>query len=282
MSAPSAQSARGRAPSVSPARAVAFTVLRRVFEHGAYADRAFTAEARELSPRDRALAMQLAYGAVQRRATLDHFAAELSGRSVARIDSPVLAALRLGLYQLAFLAGVADHAAVNESVELAKHASRGGASLVNAVLRRAARESPALLAGLSDGTAGEAAIMHSVPAWLAEQWFAELGPSDARALLRTVNAPAESALRANALVLDREAVIARATRARTRRLGAARGDCARGAVRRPRLRAVARGGDHAPVARIDARRPGTRAGGRASACWTCALRPARRRPTWRR
>jgi 16S rRNA (cytosine967-C5)-methyltransferase len=46
---------------VAPARSCAYTVLRRVFEGGAYADQALQAEARELDPRDRALAMRLAY-----------------------------------------------------------------------------------------------------------------------------------------------------------------------------------------------------------------------------
>ena len=57
-----------------PARACALAVLRRVFEHGAWADQALHAEARRLrlDPRERALATRLAYGAVQRRATLDH------------------------------------------------------------------------------------------------------------------------------------------------------------------------------------------------------------------
>ena len=64
-----------RAPrSVTPARACAFAVLRRVFEEGAWADRALRGEAERLrlDPRERALATRLAYGAVQRRATLDH------------------------------------------------------------------------------------------------------------------------------------------------------------------------------------------------------------------
>jgi 16S rRNA (cytosine967-C5)-methyltransferase len=184
-------------------------VLRRVFEQGAYADRAFTAEAKGLSARDRALAMQLAYGAVQRRATLDHVAAALADRRADSLDPPVLAAVRLGLYQVLFLRGVAEHAAVNESVELAKQFSRGGATLVNAILRRAARERDELLAALDDRTPEHAAICHSVPLWLAEQWFAELGPDPSRALLRAINEPAESALRANSLVITREQALAR-------------------------------------------------------------------------
>ena len=54
--------------AVAPARVCAYAVLRRVFEQGAYADHALHAQARELDARDRALAMRLAYGAVQRAA----------------------------------------------------------------------------------------------------------------------------------------------------------------------------------------------------------------------
>jgi 16S rRNA (cytosine967-C5)-methyltransferase len=197
----------GRAGVVSPARVCAFAVVRRVFEQAAYADRAFTAEAVDLAPRDRALAMALAYGTVQRRATLDHVVGRLSSRPADELDPPVLAALRLGLFQLLLLDGVADHAAVNDSVELAKRAQRGGAGLVNAVLRRAVREGPAIIDELDDDTADAAAILHSVPPWLAELWWNELGADQARALLRRINRPAESALRVNTLLARRDDVL---------------------------------------------------------------------------
>ncbi len=184
---------------VSPARACALSVIRRVFEDGAYADRAFTAEAAGLEPRDRALAMALAYGTVQRRATLDHVAAQLTDRRLERLDPPVLAVLRLGLYELLYMGGAAEHAAVNENVELAKQAQPHAAGLVNAVLRRGAREGPAILAGLDDESPEAAAVFHSVPGWLASKWWDELGADEARALLRVVNDPAESALRVNSI-----------------------------------------------------------------------------------
>jgi 16S rRNA (cytosine967-C5)-methyltransferase len=72
------------------------------------------------------------------------------------------------------------------------------------VLRRAIREGPALLAALRDDTPEAAAVAHSVPDWLARQWFDELGPSDARALLAAINDPAESALRVNTLLAPLE------------------------------------------------------------------------------
>ena len=189
------------AAPVSPARAVAYAVLRRVFEQDAWADRALHGEVRRagLDARDRALATQLAYGTVQRVATLDHLIAVLAGRPVERLQPAVLAALRLGAFQLALLDGVAAHAAVGESVELAKAEAPRGAGLVNAVLRRAAREGRALVEALPDATPAEAALRHSYPHWIAEQWFEALGPEAARELMAAGNRPAEAALRANSL-----------------------------------------------------------------------------------
>ncbi|MEA2411554.1 MAG: rRNA (cytosine967-C5)-methyltransferase [Thermoleophilaceae bacterium] len=179
---------------------MAQAVLRRVFDEGAFADRAFRAEADRagLDPRDRAFAQQLAYGAVQRRAMLDHLIASLSSRPVEKLDPPVRDALRLGLFQLLFLDGVADHAAVSESVDLAGR----GRGLVNAVLRRAQRERDGLLGELHDDTPEAAAVMHSHPEWLVRMWWDQLGADETRALLERDNQPAESAVRVNTLRAD--------------------------------------------------------------------------------
>ncbi len=189
--------------TIAPARRCAYTVLRRVFEHGAYADRALTAEAAQLDPRDRALAMRLAYGAVQRKGTLDHLIEQLAERPHGQLDPPLLAALRLGLYELLYLRGAPDYAVVTDAVELAKAHGRAGHGLVNAVLRRAAREGPdALLATLADGTPQQAAVKHSHPEWIARLWWESLGSEQARALMACDNEPLEVALRANTLVTD--------------------------------------------------------------------------------
>jgi 16S rRNA (cytosine967-C5)-methyltransferase len=185
----------------APARYCAFAVLRRVFEDGAWADRALRGEAERLGldARDLALATRLAYGAVQRRATLDHVIETLAGRSLDRLEPAVVAALRLAIFQLVYLDRVPDHAAVGESVELAKAESRGGAGLVNAVLRRAAREAEALVGALPDRTPEEAALRHSHPEWIAQLWWDTFGAGTARLLMAADNQPAEAALRANTL-----------------------------------------------------------------------------------
>ena len=189
--------------SLAPARSCAYDVLRRVTERGEFADRALADRAAALDQRDRALAMRLAYGSVQRLRTLDHFIARLAERPPARLDPPVLAALRLGLYELCYLDGAPDRAVVADSVELAKRSGRSGHGLVNAVLRRAAREGrESLFADLSDDTPEHAAVMHSHPDWVAREWWAQLGASDARALMAAGNEPSELALRANSLVSD--------------------------------------------------------------------------------
>lgn len=194
---------------VAPARAVAFSVLRRVFEQGAYADRALTAEADGLDARDRALAMKITFGTVQRRDALDHLAGSLLASPIGRLDPEVLAALRMGLFQLLYLDAVPAHAVVGESVELVKRSSPGGARLLNAVLRRAAREGDTLLGALDDREPQTAAVMHSVPVWLSEMWWRERGPEEARAMLRAANEPAESAIRVNTLASSVAEVSAR-------------------------------------------------------------------------
>ncbi len=193
---------------VALARACAYAVVRRVFEQEAWADRALYGEARrfKLDTRDLALATQLAYGTVQRVATLDHVIATLARRSPATLDAPVLAALRLGVFQLTFLDRIPAHAAVGESVELAKADAPRGAGLVNAVLRRATREARPLVQALPDGTPAQAALAHSHPEWIADLWFGALGAAAARALMAADNEPAEAVLRANRLKVAPEAL----------------------------------------------------------------------------
>jgi 16S rRNA (cytosine967-C5)-methyltransferase len=182
----------------SPARRVAQQVLLRVFEDGAYADRAFAGGAAGLDERERAFAQQLAYGAVQRVRTLDHAIETLAGREVATLDPPVRAALRLGAYQAAYLDGVPARASVNESVELVREAGLEKAvGFANAVLRRVTEGGRALAEALPERTPEEAALKHSYPDWVARLWWHELGQDEALALMRAQNEPAETVVRLN-------------------------------------------------------------------------------------
>ena len=168
---------------VAPARRAAYEVVRRVFEEDAYADRVLRTAAAGLDDRDRALARQLAFGTVQRVRTLDHAIETLGKRPVRKLDPPVLAALRLGAFQLGFLHGVPRYAAVNESVELVRRARLERAvPFANAVLRRVGEGIETLVAGLPEGP-----LKHSYPDWVWDVWRRDLGDEEALDLMRAQN-----------------------------------------------------------------------------------------------
>ena len=86
---------------------------------------------------DRAFALELFYGVLRNLTLLDFWIGELRAAAVDPIARDLL---RLGLYQT-LLIDTAAHAAVYETVELAPPRTR---PLINALLRRALREKPAL------------------------------------------------------------------------------------------------------------------------------------------
>ena len=148
------------------ARSLAFDVLLQVALDDAYTNLVLpkALASSGLSDRDRALATELVYGTSRRAGELDVVVASASGRSVAGLDTGVLILLRMAVYQLLFLR-IPDHAAVAESVELAKSRGLARASgLVNAVLRNVTR------GGVDKWTeviGASADVVASHPAWIA-------------------------------------------------------------------------------------------------------------------
>jgi 16S rRNA (cytosine967-C5)-methyltransferase len=184
------------------ARAVAYAVVRRSLDGGAYADRALDGEATRagLDARGRAFASYLALGTVQHLRTLDRALEQAADRSPDRLERPLLHALRLGAFQILFAGSVPDRAAVSETVELVRETVGARATgLANAVLRRLAADGPAWLAGLPEDTPAEAGLRHSLPDWVCELWFSAFGRRRALELCRAANVPARSVLRVNPL-----------------------------------------------------------------------------------
>jgi 16S rRNA (cytosine967-C5)-methyltransferase len=183
-----AKKANERGSDVSPARRAAFDILRRVETKGAFASELLAAEVENLSAEDRALCHELALGVLRRRLWLDTAIEHYAARSVKKIDERALVALRLGLYQLKFLSRVPAHAAVNESVNLARafhfpHA----ANFINAVLRRALREPDFDPTTQAKTKLEKLAIKTSHPAWLLARWTEFYGFDDAAKLARANN-----------------------------------------------------------------------------------------------
>ena len=125
-------------------RRVAYETIRAVNEADAYANLLLpkAISRARLDTADAALATELTYGTLRRQGTYDAVIAIAADRSIQEIDPGVLDALRLGSHQL-LSTRVASHAAVNESVELARTAGgRSAAGFANAVLRRISRDTP--------------------------------------------------------------------------------------------------------------------------------------------
>ena len=145
-------------------------------------------EREPLRPLDRAFFMETFFGVLRNLSRLDFLIGRLRE---AHIDAQTRAILRLGLYQI-FHMRTADHAAVNETVNLAVRA-RG---LVNAVLRRALREKAALESALA---AAGPAVATSHPEFLLARWNGAFGPDATRRLCEWNNRPADVHVRANEL-----------------------------------------------------------------------------------
>ena len=111
--------------------------------------------------------------------------------------------LRLGLYQLFWLDRIPNHAAVHETVELAKQLGFGSqAGFVNALLRSCIRERAATEQQLQDLQAAQPALGYSHPDWLCARWEQRWGAPKLRELLAWNNTPAKIFARLNALKTD--------------------------------------------------------------------------------
>lgn len=169
----SKQGVRSRPPGKNPRR-LALEVLLRVDQEKAYANVLLDARFRrqKLSARDRALATELCYGVLRHRGTIDFLLSTVLDRPLEAVEGDVKNLLRLGAYQLVYLAKIPTYAAVHETVQLAR---RGVETFVNAVLRAIARRGPLRDEELPTDPVSGWSVRYSHPAWLVERWMKQLG-----------------------------------------------------------------------------------------------------------
>ncbi len=158
---------------IAPSRTLAFRILLDV-EKGGFAADLLAQQSAPLSSRDAGLAATIVLGVLRVRAQLDFIIGRLSGKPVTKLDSEVLAALRMGIYQLRYLDRIPPHAAVSESVDLVKRGpKRSAAGLVNAILRKA---------GDLEVEWPDRATALSCPEWLLGRWERQFGTEAAEGI----------------------------------------------------------------------------------------------------
>jgi len=174
---------KNRIAEISNARKAAFSVLLAVERGHSHSDDLLRSNAvNALSVPDRNLATALVLGVLRGQIRLDHQLQSLLKHPEAKLDTEVLIALRLGAFQILHMDRIPARAAIDESVELAKHAGhRFASAMVNAVLRKLATAPPV---NPPEETVADLALAESHPTWMVERWAGFFGLDAARAICR--------------------------------------------------------------------------------------------------
>lgn len=216
------------------ARELAFVVLCRGDEELEFAGQRLEQAAADqvVSPADRRLATELIYGIIRRQGTLDTILRTFVRRGQQQVEPELWMILRIGAYQLLLLDGIPPHAAVHETVELARRVGRGGwPGFVNGTLRgvsrivtaertvpigadaiplangQFARLAQAVFPDPLTHPAEYFAAAYSFPDWLAKRWIKNVSSEELFRLGAWFNSPGYLSLRINRLRTNREAYL---------------------------------------------------------------------------
>jgi len=156
--------------------------------------------ANELDGRDRARVREHLQGLFRKRSYVDFLIGSFSHVPVIEMNGQILNVLRLGIYEMLFMDGTPDYAAINETVELAKvEISAKTADLVNAVMRSLQREMPNLPKPSMENRTELIATTFSHPDWMVERWVSRFGEKEAFLLMQANNAKPNHFIRVNNL-----------------------------------------------------------------------------------
>jgi 16S rRNA (cytosine967-C5)-methyltransferase len=170
---------------VAPARAAAFEILLKIDSGAGHCDELLhSLRVEALSAQDRNLCTTLVMGTLRWQIALDAQLRTYLKRPNEKLDARVQLALRLGAFQLLHLDRIPPHAAISESVELAKSAgNQYAAGMVNAILRKVATAKP-VAAPDAFANVAELAAGLAHPEWLVKRWAAEYGMAAAEKICR--------------------------------------------------------------------------------------------------
>lgn len=211
---------------VAPARRLALIALRRMDVERRYAEEILGELLPDVGDRDRRLAAALTYGVIRHRLTLDHVLKAFSRNGKAPRPMELLEILRIALYQILFMDRIPPHAAISQSVEMAKALAPQAAGYANGLLRTIQGatgpmrdENPRAILPRPDGRSlefdrpifppPEQAVEHlavttSHPPWLIDRWIRQYGGDRAREIALADNCVLPTTLRVNPLRTSRD------------------------------------------------------------------------------
>ena len=179
-------------------RIAAVDILFRVDKESAYADVLLGAHLPDFAPADRRLITRLVLGTIAWQGRLDYELKRLTGRELVSIQPVALEILRMGLFQLRLLDRIPQHAVVDTAVSIAKRSAqaRRAAGFVNAVMRRATRETVSM-PSRERNEKTFLAITLSHPRWMVERFVDWFGVENAERLMTVNNDAAPNVIRLN-------------------------------------------------------------------------------------
>jgi 16S rRNA (cytosine967-C5)-methyltransferase len=168
---------------ISPARSAVYEILTKIETEKAFSSVLLPFYEDKLSPEDRALSHEITLGVLRKQIYLDKIIGHFTNNK--KLDTAILIALRIGLYQLFYLDKIPTYSAINESVNLVQKAKKTSAKgFVNAVLRRATREKIELK---YIDEIERISIETSHPRWLIEKWSEQFGIEETAKLAKINN-----------------------------------------------------------------------------------------------
>lgn len=198
-------------PAPATARQLAVRVLTDIEEKQAYSNLELKSALGQtkLSRRDTGLATELVYGTLSRLNTLDWMLEQFVTQPLHKLEGWVHNLLRISFYQLSYLERVPDRAVVHEAVEIAKAwGHKGIAGMVNGVLRSRLREPEKTVIPDNLPLVSRISLTHSHPEWMVAEWIQLYGEAETEAMCAANNLPPVMSLRANALRVTRDELIA--------------------------------------------------------------------------
>ena len=188
------------------ARQIAFNVLLKIEQDGAYSNLALNNAIREskLGGVDSSFVSALVYGVLERQITLDYIIKQYSKIPLRKIEVKTKIILRMGLYQLLFMDKVPDSAAVNESVILAKKQKlQKSAGFINGILRSVTRTAPPYTLPDEKDKVIYYSVKYSAPQELIRLWLDAYGEPNTVKLCESLSGRPKLFIRVNTLKTDK-------------------------------------------------------------------------------
>lgn len=173
---------------MSKDRMTAYAVLLRVEENDAYSNIELNSKIRKFDPERASFVRELVYGVIKNKFYLDYILSQLVKKDADMLDSKILTALRMGLYQILFMDSVPDYAAVNETVNTAREKIKKEVGTINRILRTFIRDRKKLSFPEDIKKRGKRLVkMYSVDCSIVEMWNDQFGYDMTEEILKNSN-----------------------------------------------------------------------------------------------